>query len=228
MGLCLQISSLELLFSSKKQNGKEMIIEWHLLKDCKEDFIQGKTTLISTVTTGMEFCSRERVQAPLWAHMNKWSYSPGKVWISGDVKLLSGISGVRQRFGLTWPNRMPSEGRSGWSYMIWGSWGMRNRSEFKAKQNGGSAQVNTETRSSWKRAQKREKCLVNDRMFVRMAGALLSLIQTHTHTHTRQKMLENVQCPEEISVVANEVKYCYGAGGTERGTERNWTDGCES
>ena len=39
---------------------------------------------------------------------------------------------------------------------------------------------------------------------------------THTHTHTRQKTLENVQCPEEISVVANEVKYCYGAGGTER------------
>lgn len=196
MGLCLQISSLELLFSSKKQNGKETIIEWHLLKDCKEDFIQGKTTFIGTVTTGMEFCSRERDQAPLWTHMNKLGYSPGKAWISGDVKLLSGISGVRQRFWLTWPNRMPSEGRSGWSHMIWGSRRMRNRSELKAEQNGGSAQVNTETRSSWKQAQKCEQCLVNDRMFVRMMGALLSL--SPQHTHTRQKTFWKCPVPRGI------------------------------
>lgn len=47
----------ELCFSTRKQDAKEKIIEWHLLKHGKKDFFQGGTTLIGTETTVMEFCS---------------------------------------------------------------------------------------------------------------------------------------------------------------------------
>lgn len=113
----------ELCFSTRKQDAKEKIIEWHLLKHGKKDFFQGGTTLIGTETTVMEFRSgRERLGSTMNTHGQVGIYSPGEGWCSLDVKLLTGISRARERVPLNCPNRIPREGRPGWSHITWG-WG---------------------------------------------------------------------------------------------------------